>query len=350
LQRVILLDRADQHDLHVDIHRLGLQRNRHQRAGHGRAAFLDLQAAAAQKAAQPLPQALVAEQVAQVQQQKAAVRLQQAARADVGKVGHQHFRLGLVLDAAKQAAQLRVVFDDHGRAAAACVVHGKVHAAAREQVFERGLALFLAAAGFGARLRWLEKVELVQQLAFYLIEPAAELHGVLDLLLEVAADVLQVALQQRRDGLAPQFHERLVARLLERAHGVEKARDLGAQLLLGGLDRGAALARQGVGFFFGERLAARAQQREHHAPVLAREAKVPRLGKRIERGKSLRLLRVPVAFDALHLSLVVGRREAFGDFALQRLGQLGHGLAQLPPLARGRRSARGCSGASKSCR
>jgi hypothetical protein len=80
------------------------------------ARLLDLQAAAAQEAAQLLPHQRIGQHVAQMQHQVAAVRLQQAAGADARKIGHQHVVLGLVFDAAEQRAEQRVVLDDHRRA------------------------------------------------------------------------------------------------------------------------------------------------------------------------------------------------------------------------------------------
>src|SRR5690606_11085982 len=87
LQGVVLLHRSDQHDLHFHIHGLGQQRGGGA-GGVGRGAatasstFFDLQAAAAQKAAQARPQAFFGHHVLQVQQDEAAVRLEQAAGQD----------------------------------------------------------------------------------------------------------------------------------------------------------------------------------------------------------------------------------------------------------------------------
>jgi hypothetical protein len=132
LQLVEVLHRADQHDLDVHVHRLGLQRDGTHGRAH-RARLLDLQTPVAQEAAQLLPDQRVGHQVAQVQHQEAAVRLEQAAGADAREVGHQHIVLGLVFDAAEQRAKQRVVLDDHRRAAQALVVHHQVHAVARQR-------------------------------------------------------------------------------------------------------------------------------------------------------------------------------------------------------------------------
>ena len=251
LQGVVRIDRADQHDLDLHIHGLGLQRD----GGHGavrRARLLDLQAAAAQKAAQAFPQAFVAQQVAQVQHEKAPVRLEQAARMDAREVGQQGVGLGLVFDAAEQVAQLRVVLDEHGRAGQAVVVHGQVHMAVGQQRIEFVLALVVAAL---CAFDWDEKSQVVQHLLVYLVQPLAQLDGVLDLLAQAVAHFLQFMVEQRFGDLAAQLLQGLVALAFQGACGVEEAGDLGTQFLLGGVDLGAAFACEGARICLGQGLA-----------------------------------------------------------------------------------------------
>ena len=67
LQHVILDGGADQHELDVHIHALGLQRHCRPTTAMAGGRVLDRQAAAAQEAAQPFPQRRIAPQVAQEQ-------------------------------------------------------------------------------------------------------------------------------------------------------------------------------------------------------------------------------------------------------------------------------------------
>ena len=113
---------------------------------------------------------------------------------------------------------------------------------------------------------------------------------------------------------------------------------------ISGVDLGAALARQGAGFGFGQRLAFGAGEGEHHLPALAGQAELARLGKRVEHGKGLAFLRLPGFLDALRLGLEVGGGQALGDVGLQVLGHVGHALAQLAALARRQAQGAGAVG------
>ncbi len=192
------------------------------------------------------------------------MRLEQTARMDAREVGQQRVGLGLVFDAAEQVAQLRVVLDEHGRAGQAVVVHGQVHAAVGEQFVQRILAFVVCAVSAFDRD---EQRQVVEHLLLHLVEPLAQLDGVLDLLAQAVAHFLQFMVEQRFGDLAAQLLQRFVALALQRASGVEEAGDLGAQLLFGGLDFGTAFAREGPGFDFRQGLALGADEREHHVPA-----------------------------------------------------------------------------------
>jgi len=147
LQGIEMLVGADEHDLHIHVHGFGFQRGGGQGGEHG-AGLFDLQAAAAQEAAQLFPDQLVGEQVAHVQHQVAAMGLEQAARADAREVGDEHVVFRLVFDAAEEWAVQRVVLDDNGCALGVGVVHHQVDAVARELAGER-FAAFLVVLGGG---------------------------------------------------------------------------------------------------------------------------------------------------------------------------------------------------------
>ena len=347
LQGVVLLNRADQHDLHVHIHGFGLQRDGCGGAVGCRAAFVDLQAAAAQKAAQPWPQALVVDEVAQVQHDEAAMGLEQAARADARKIGVRRIGVGLQVDGAKQTAQLRVVFHDHGCAVAFAVVHRQVHLAAGQQVGQALLALVFGIGVISGSIACFEQCQVRQHFALDLVEPLAQLGAILDLFFETLADVLHRMFDQWLDGLAAQIHQGLIAGALQRAHGVQKARNLGAQGLLGGIDFGAAFARQGQGLVFRERVAFVAREGEHHLAAFAREAKVAGLCKGIQRGKGAGLLGLPGFLYGLGFGFAIGAGQALGDVGLQHLGHLQHGCAQLAPLPGGQAQGAGALGGVK---
>ena len=139
--------------------------------------------------------------------------------------------------------------------------------------------------------------------------------------------------QQGAHHLAAQLRQRVVALALQRAHVVQKAGDGVAQFLLGIVNFGAALAREGAGVGFGQRLALGAEQGENHMPLVAREAKAQRLGQRIQFGKGLGLAGLVGLFDARALGAEVGAVQALGDVGLQRARELLHALAQHAPLA-----------------
>ncbi len=327
LQLVEMLDRADQHDLDIDVHRLGLQRHR----AHGRcqgAGFFDLKPAIAQEAAQLLPHQRIGHQVAQVQHQEAAVGLEQAAGADAREIGHENVVLGLVFDAAEQGAKQGVVLDDHRRATAAPVVHHQVHAVTRQRGLQR------LAAGLVVGLEHLEQLDVVQHVMLDLIEPGAELDRVLDLLLQPEPDRLQLVLQQRPHHLAAQLGPGLVHDPLHRAGLLQEAVDLAVQFVLGAVELGPTLARQLGGLLLGQRLAVVAAQREHQVAVFAAQREVSGFGKRRERGVGLGLLRQVGFFDRLAAGFELLALQPLGHLGLQRANQRGHQLAQLAPLPR----------------
>ncbi|OQC03505.1 MAG: hypothetical protein BWX79_02624 [Alphaproteobacteria bacterium ADurb.Bin100] len=328
LQLVEMLDRADQHDLHVHIHRLRLQRHRAHRRAH-RARLLDLQPGVAQEAAQLLPDQRVGHQVAQMQHQEAAVRLEQAAGADAREVGHQHVVLGLVFDAAEQGAELRVVLDDHRRAAQALVVHHQVHAVARQRGLQRLAPAFIV--GF----EHLEQLDVFQHVALDLVQPGAELDRILDLFLQSDPDGLQLVLQHRTHHLAAQLGAGLVHDPLHGAGLLQEAVDLAMQLVLGPVELGAALARQFGRLLFGQRLAVLAAQGEHQVPVLAAQGKVALLGKTGQLGIGHGLLREVGLLDLFAAGLEFLPLQPLRHLDLQRLDQRGHELAQLAPLPGG---------------
>ena len=338
LQRVVVFHRPDQDEFDFCVHRLGLQR--HGRHGHQRCArFFNLHAPAAQVAAHLFPGLRVGEQVAQVQQQKAAVGFQQAAGAHTRKVGHQHVFFGLVFDAAKQRVRDRVVFHDHRRAAQAAVVHHHIDLVAHQQLLQRGQALFVVFVLHD------EEFNVLQHVVQHPVEVVTELHRVLDLLFQADPDFLQLVVEQ---GLGHLTAQRGQAFVHHAGHGpgfVQKLRDLFAQLGFGLVHFGAAFARQAVGFRGGERVAAVAHEGEHQVALFAKQVKVARLGKCLQRRKGARFFALVGVFYALAFGLEVLAVQAQGHVALQRFAQLLHQLAQLAPLPGGhaqRARALGC--------
>ncbi len=196
----------------------------------------------------------------------------------------------------------------------------------------------------------MKKSQVVQHLLVYLVQPLAQLDGVLDLLAQAVAHFLQFMVEQRFGDLAAQLLQGLVALALQGAGGVEEAGDLGAQFLLGGVDLGAALACEGARIRLGQGLALGADQREDHVPALAAQAKLQSLGKGVQGGESLRLLGFVGFFDALALGPEVGAVQALGYVGLQRARELLHALAQHTALPGGQAQGAGRSGASKLCR
>ena len=257
------------------------------------------------------------------------MRLEQAAGADAGEIGQQGIVLGLVLDAAEQRTKGRVVFDDHGRAAAALVVHHQIHAVARQDIGQFLLAQFLVDLGDA------EQLQLVEHILHHLVQVGRELDRILDLLAQRESDLLQLMREQRLDHLAPQRRQAFVLEPLQRPRLIEKARDFLAQRLLGLIDLGAALLGQRARLALGQRVALVAQQREHEVAVLAVEREMARVGKRVKRGKGLGLLGLVGLLDVLALSPEVRPIQALRDLALQRLDQLRHQLPKQPPLAAG---------------
>ena len=99
--------------------------------------FIELQATTAQQATQPFPNGRIGQQILQMQQQKSAVRPQQAACPDLREVGHQLTALRRVLDTAKQVSEHRVVLHDDGRTLTRMVVHHHIHPTPRQHLFQR---------------------------------------------------------------------------------------------------------------------------------------------------------------------------------------------------------------------
>ncbi len=62
---------------------------------------------------------------------------------------------------------------------------------------------------------------------------------------------------------------------------------------------------------------------------------MPGLGKGVQRGKGLALVALVGLLDALGVGAHVGAGQALGDVGLQRIAQVGHGLAQVLALAGG---------------
>ena len=79
-------------------------------------------------------------------------------------------------------------------------------------------------------------------------------------------------------------------------------------------------------------------------PALAAQAKLQRLGKGVQGGKSLRLLGLVGFFDALALGPEVGTVQALGYVGLQRARELLHALAQHTALPCGQAQGAGALG------
>ena len=332
LQFVILFARTDQHQLDLDIDRFRHQRHRrNRRKRHAR--LLDLQAAAAQEAPQLFPHQRIGQHVAQMQHQKPAVRLQQAAGADARKIGHQHVVLGLVFDAAEQRAEQRVVLDDHRRAGQAAVVHHQVDAVTRQHALQRFLLAFHRPSPLWNSSRLSNTSWAIAS------SQALSLAASLICFFKPGADRLHFALQQRLHHLPPQRRQRFVHRTLQRLGFFDVAGDLGTQFLLGPLHLGAAGFRQCQHLVLGQRLPLLADEGEHHAPLVAVQRKAARLGKRRQLGIVLCHFVLPGFLDALALDLVILSFQPLRNFALQGFHRLRQQLAQQPPLA-GRQAQR----------
>ena len=102
--------------------------------------LIELQATTAQQATQPFPNGRIGQQILQMQQQKSAVRSQQAACPDLREVGHQLTALRRVLDAAKQVSEHRVVLYDDRCTLTRMVVHHHIHPTPRQHLFQLGPA------------------------------------------------------------------------------------------------------------------------------------------------------------------------------------------------------------------
>ena len=328
LHRVVLLDRGNEHDLDVRVHGLRLQRN----GGHGHecgAGFVDLHPPAAQEAAQALPDQLVGQQIAQVQQQEAAMRPEQAAGADAGKVGDHHILVGLVVDGAKQGVRHRVFFHQHGRAVARGVVHHQVDGVMPEQLLQG-----IAPVGVGfAVVIGNEQLQVFEHVVLDLLQVAAQLHRVLDLFFQAQADLLHAVVEQWFDHLPPQCRQCLLHAVLQRAHGFEETRNFGPQCAFGLFDFAAALFGQGARLGLGVGVPLVAEQGEDQLTVLPKQAEVARFGKGIQGGIGLGLVLLVGVLDALGFGLAVAAGQAQGNFALQRLAECLHEGAQLAPLA-----------------
>ncbi len=255
---------------------------------------------------------------------------EQAAGADAREVGHQHVVLGLVLDAAEQRPEQRVVLDDDGSAVRARVVDHQVDAVARQHLGQRLLAL-----GLVVGLAALEQLQVLEQVDGDLLEPGAELARVLDLLLQALADRLQLALEQWLDGLQPERGHALVERALERPGQLEEAQDLGAQLAFALVVALARLLRQAGELGLGQALALAADQGQDQLATLAPQREVALGGKGRQRLVGLGLAFGVVMLELVLCGLEVGFGKALRDVGLQRLDQLDHGLAQLASLAGG---------------
>ncbi len=88
-----------------------------------------------------------------------------------------------------------------------------------------------------------EQLQVVEHVVHDLLQIGAELGGVLDLLLQAQADLLQFVVQQRLDDLASQGGQAFIHDPLHWSGLVQKAGDFFAQLLLGLVNAGAPLLR-----------------------------------------------------------------------------------------------------------
>ena len=310
-----------------------------------------MQAAAAQKAAQARPQAFFADQVVQVQQQEAAVRTQQAASANAGEVRVGRVAIAVRFDVAKQRAVLRVVFHDDGRAGLTVVVYRHMHLAQVQQPVQgvMGIAVVFVIAGRAGRvaafvgvgvtgavfggLRQFKPVQVLQQFAFHLLQPGLQC---LRLFRHGATHGGQGLLHQGAHGALAQVVQGVVTHAFQRAQGLRKRDDFGAQGLFGFVDAGALLGGQGAGFGFGQGLATGACEGEHHVPavfVRALQPELPGLGKGLQHGKCLGFLRFVGLLNGAGLGAEVRAAQVARNIGLQGLGQLCHGPAQHTALA-----------------
>ena len=268
-----------------------------------------------------------------MQHQETAVRAVQTAGADTRKIGDQHIVFGLVFDAAEQRAEQRVVFDYYRRAVQAVVVHHQVDAVAGQH---RGQCLapdFIFAVGS------LEQLQVLDHVVHDLVQVGIQLDGILDLLLQCDADLLQLVVQQRLHHLAAQRRQRLVHLPLHRPGLVEIARDLRTQLLLGQRDPGAARFRQRKHFVLGVGTPLFSEQREEYVSGLAVHRETARFGERLELGIGLGFLGLVGLLDALAFGLEILPVQKPGYFLLQRLCHFSHQLPEQPALA-GRQAQR----------
>ena len=307
------------------IHRLRLQRDRRHRHQHV-ARLFDLHLARAHEAAQLFPHQRVGHQIAQVQQQEATVRTDQAARPHAREVGQHHVFFGLVLDPPEQGVVDRVVFDDDRRTGELGVVHHQVDPVTQQQLRQGFLAVCVVSI-----LRQKE-LQVLEHILRHLIEVAAQLDRVLDLFFQLDADGLQLVIDQRLDDLPPECGETFVHGAKQRPCGLQETRNLVPQILLGLIHLGATFLGQGAGFVFGQGAALGAAQREHQAARFAVQVEAMRIGEGIELGVGLGLFGLVDVLDALAVGLEVFTFQTGRDFGLQKTDKSHHQLPKLAPL------------------
>ena len=157
-------------------------------------------------------------------------------------------------------------------------------------------------------------------------------------------------LHQGTHGALAQVIQGVVTHAFQRAQGLRKRDDFGAQGLFGFVDAGALLGGQGAGFSFGQGLAAGACEGEHHVPavfVRALQPELPGLGKGLQHGKCLGFLRFVGLLNGAGLGAEVRAAQVARNIGLQGLGQLCHGPAQHTALACGQAQGAGALGGVK---
>ena len=106
---------AEQHDLHLQRNRVGLERDRVRQADEA-SDVLDRDLAAPQRALERRPTERLHQQAARVDEEIASVRAVQRAGLDEQEIGDEHAMGGDIIDAADQIAERRVQFLDQRRA------------------------------------------------------------------------------------------------------------------------------------------------------------------------------------------------------------------------------------------